>query len=261
MILAHPPLKTGSKNKYLLRRKSPIVSVICTLVLLLFVGQTQAQQNKGPGAEPPLVDESYSLKADREALEELRQNIPGEVKRENDEKAFMDGLMSDLSRSPSEVRNKFSSLLGKKRERFSKDMNKAREEFNKAQKKDREAFTKELADQRKEFSRKKVSSEERKEFFDSLESRRKDFYADQKEKRDEFEADSRDKRKNFDDYVRAKNGEFNQLHRDYSKRYEENKKALKDQSQQAELRRKQQQKDLESEYEAIKNKPPTYLGP
>lgn len=51
----------------------------------------------------PLVDDKYSLKADREAMEALRKNIPAEKKAANDEKAFMDEMMSDLSKSPMDV--------------------------------------------------------------------------------------------------------------------------------------------------------------
>lgn len=241
------------------RLRSLIYVLFLTLVVLLSAIESRAQ-NEGPESTS-LVDENYSLKADREAFEELRKNIPANVKKENDEKAFMDGLVSDLSRSPSEVRNKFSSIVNKKRSLFNKDMTKAREQFNKIQKKERDEFTKDLADKRKDFAKKKSTSDERKEFYDDHESKRKDFYADQKEKRDEFEADMRDKRKNFDDYIRSKTDEFNQLHRDYSKRFEENKKALSDQKKQAELKKKQQQQDLDKEYEAIRKQDPTILGP
>ncbi|HWU41873.1 MAG TPA: hypothetical protein VN132_00505, partial [Bdellovibrio sp.] len=67
--------------------------VIRTLVLLpLFFATIIA---KADSKTPPLVDEKYSLKADREAMDKLRQNIPEQVKKENDEKAFMDDMMTD----------------------------------------------------------------------------------------------------------------------------------------------------------------------
>ncbi len=210
--------------------------------------------------ETPLVDDKYSLKADREALEALRKNIPAEVKKDNDEKAFMDDMMSDLSKNPSDVRGKFQSIVNKKRETFNKDMTKKREDFSKAQSKDREAFSKEQGEQRKDFTKKRTSSSERTDFYDDLEGKRKDFYSGQKEKRDAFEEDMRDKRKNFDDYIRAKTDEFNQLHRDYTKRYEENLKAKADLKKQAEEKRKNLQKDLDKEYESIRQKPATPLG-
>ncbi|WP_415062185.1 hypothetical protein [Bdellovibrio sp.] len=242
------------------RRKSLGLLALGILIVQGMWSATSFAEEAKP-AGTTLVDEKYSLKADREALEALRKQIPPEVKKENDEKAFMDQMMSDLSRSPSEVRGKFSSILNKKRDLFNKDMTKSREQFSKAQKEDREAFSKEQAEQRKSFSKRKASSEDRKEFFDELEAKRKDFYSNQKEKRDEFEAETRDKRKNFDDYVRAKTDEFNQLHRDYTKRFEENKKSQADIKKQAELKRQQMQKDLDHEYEPIRKKDPTVLEP
>lgn len=266
MSLAPALLLAGSKPQDTRQKasqvglRSLVYLLVCTVVILLSAIESRAQ-SQGPDNDAVLIDESYSLKADRDALEALRKNIPAEVKRENDEKAFMDGLVSDLSRSPSEVRNQFSSITNKKRNLFNKDMTKAREQFNKIQKKEREAITKELAEERKDFAKSKVSSEERKEFYDEQEGKRKDFYENQKEKRDEFEADMRDKRKNFDDYIRSKTDEFNQLHRDYSKRYEENKKALADQKKQAELKQKELHQNLEKEYDPIRKKNPTILEP
>lgn len=239
------------------RRKSLLLLALGAFLVQGMCSATSFAEEAGA----TLVDEKYSLKADREALEALRKQIPPEVKKENDEKAFMDQMMSDLSRSPSEVRGKFSSILNKKRDLFNKDMTKSREQFSKTQKEEREAFSKEQAEQRKSFSKRKASSEDRKEFFDELEAKRKDFYSNQKEKRDEFEAETRDKRKNFDDYVRAKTDEFNQLHRDYTKRFEENKKSQADLKKQAELKRQQMQKDLDHEYEPIRKKDPTVLEP
>lgn len=204
-----------------------------TLVLIGFLFQV-ASPAFAEEKSAPLVDDKYSLKADRAAMEKLRENIPAEKRAENDEKAFMDQMMSDLSKSPSDVRGKFSSILNKKRESFSKDMNKARENFTKTQTSEREAFTKSQTERREKFSKSKgISSGERTEFYSKLDSERKDFYSAQKEKRDAFEDEIKTKRKDFDDYIRAKNDEFNQLHREYTQRYQDNKKAQEDLKKQA----------------------------
>lgn len=206
-----------------------------------------------------LVDSKYSLKADREALEALRKNIPVQRQNENDEKAFMDQMMTDLTKSPAEVRNKFSSILNKKRSDFSKDMNKTRDEFNKVQKKEREEYTRKSADERKSFAAGKKTADERKSFFDDQDTKRKSFYDGQKDRRESFESDIKDKRKTFDDYVRAKTDEFNQLHRDFSKRVEENRKSLADQKKVEAQKKIDLQKNLEKEYEDIRKKPATNL--
>lgn len=257
MRLAQLSLFAGSKKPSGLGLKSLRMLFTGTMVLMCgCASSSQADNDKGT-----LVEDKYSLRADREALESLRKDIPAEVRKENDEKAFMDGMMSDLSRNPSEVRSRFSSVLNKKRDLFNKDMNKARETFNQEQRKEREAFTAEQGELRKSFSGKKVDAAERRAFFDDLDLKRKNFYANQKEKRDEFEAGSRDKRKDFDDYVKSKNDEFNQLHRDYTKRFEEAKRAKLEMQKQAEGQRKQQDKNLEEQYEPIRKLPPTILEP
>lgn len=226
-----------------------IVLAVCSL-------RARAEDYSGGG----LVDDKYSLKEDREAMDALRKNIPANVKKENDEKAFMDNMMTDLSVPPSDVRSKFQSIVNKKRESFSKDMTKSREDFYKAQTKEREAFTKEQGEKRVEFGKDKHSSSERTDFYDGLESKRKDFYEAQREKRDAFEETARDKRKNFDDYVRAKTDEFNQLHRDYTKRFEENKKTQADLKKAAAEKRNNLEQSLDQEYAPIRQKTPTQLG-
>ncbi|MNL04164.1 hypothetical protein D3C87_1247270 [compost metagenome] len=69
----------------------------------------------------------------------------------------------------------------------------------------------------------------------------------------------KDKRKTFDDYARAKTDEFNQLHRDFTKRVEENKKALADQKKLEAQKKKDLEKNLDKEYEEIRKKPATNL--
>jgi hypothetical protein len=59
--------------------------------------------------------------------------------------------------------------------------------------------------------------------------------------------------------MREKNSEFNERHRDYSKRYDENKKAVAAQKKQAEEDRKNRSKRIEMEYQDINNKPVTPL--
>lgn len=177
-------------------------------------------QNQSAG-DRPLVENKYSLKADREQLEELRKDIPQDVKKRNDEISLMQEWMGEIKRKPSEIREKFSSMLAKKREVFQRDMTKRREGFQKQQTKEREVFNKELEVARKDFASGKHSSEERSEFYSNLETKRRDFYTAQREKRDEFEAQVSEDRKNFEDYARERTNEFNQQHKEYTKRYED----------------------------------------
>lgn len=230
-----------------------LVKLVCGAAMIFSVGVAHAE-------DKPLVDEKYSLKADREAFEKLRKDIPSDVRNSNDEKAFMDQLMGDINVPPSDVREKFSRALSKKREAFSKDMTKKRETFSKEATREREEFSQNQKNQREKFAKEKHSSEERTRFFDGLEVKRKDFYEASREKRDNFEETMKEDRKNFEDYVRAKQDEFNALHRDYTKRYQENKKEMADAKRQAEEKRKNFQKSIDQEYEQVRQKTPTYLG-
>lgn len=199
-------------------------SVFIILFLLVF-GFTSGSSLEVFGLEEkPLVDDKYRLTKDREEFEKLRTQIPVEKRQENDEVAFVLGLMSELKYTPNEVREKFNTALRKKRDLFNKDMKKYREDFVKNEKSARDKFTSDLSEQRKTLRDRKMSSKDRSEFNSNLEAKRKEFYSEQKEKREEFEAAIRDQRKNFEDYAREKTNNFNQEHRAYSKRHSDYKK-------------------------------------
>jgi hypothetical protein len=199
------------------------------IFLLPFVFLTSCQidskRNYESNANAPLVDPKYSIAKDREELDQLRESLPPEVKKKNDEKALMAELMGEVKYAPEVVREKFSNLVRKKRELFNKDMTKAREDYTKKEKKDREEFYKNLEDEREDFLRKKVDREKRASFFNEQDEARRTFVAEQREARDEFEADAREKRKNFEDYVKEKNDEFNAELKDYTVKWKEKEKA------------------------------------
>lgn len=197
---------------------------LVTGVLMASVLVSCASGTPESRVDAPLVEDKYRLSADRQALEEIRSEVPEDRRRENDELAFALQWMGETKKSPSEIREKFNSAVSKKRSQFQRDMEKRRETFVRKERADREAFQKEQESLRKDFRGRKATADERKPFFDDIEQKRRDFYADQREKRDAFEADMRDRRKNFDDYVREKTSEFNQEHRAYTRRYDDLKK-------------------------------------
>lgn len=168
-----------------------------------------------------LVDAKYSLTKDRAELDKLREAVPPEIKKQNDEKALMAEWMGELKYAPEVVREKFSNLVRKKRELFNKDMTRLREDFNKNEKKTRDEFLKNLADDREDFLGKKVDREKRADFFNEQDENRRTFFAEQREKRDEFESDVREKRKNFDDYMKEKNDDFNVELKNYTVKWKE----------------------------------------
>lgn len=169
----------------------------------------------------PLVDVKYSLTKDRTELEKLRESIPPDVRKKNDEKALIVEWMGELKYTPEIVREKFNTLVRKKRDLFNKDMTKSREEYSKTEKRTREDFLKNLDTERKDFLKKRVERDKRSEFFNDQDERRRTYFSDQKEKRDDFESDSNEKRKNFDAYLKEKIDDFNFELKDYVSRWKE----------------------------------------
>lgn len=193
----------------------------------IFLGlQSCSSEEKSVSASP--VEDKYRISADREALADIRKEVPPETKKENDELAFVFQLMSEMRYSPSEVREKFNSAVRKKRDLFQKDMQKKRDEYNKNEKAQRDNFTQEQNLQRLEFKRERADRERTKDFYAKIEEQRKNFYSETRQKREEFEADVRVQRKDFEDYMRERNNEFNQEHRAYTKRFDDVKKEKKE---------------------------------
>jgi hypothetical protein len=170
------------------------------------------------------VAPKYSLSADRKAFEDVRAQVPQIQKAQNDELAFVLGLLSETKNSPSEIRSRFDVVVRKKREVFDKDLRKEREGFNKEERLKRDQFLKSQRESRRAFSARRTSPAERDAFFSDIDENRKNFFANQKEKRDDFESDLRERRKSFEDYIRERTNFFNQELRAYSKRFEEAKK-------------------------------------
>lgn len=197
-----------------------VISVLCFLAT-----SCQVETKRGTeSTSTTLVDPKYSLSKDRSEFEKLRQSIPDDVKKKNDESALMAELFSNLKHPPEYIREKFTDLVRKKRELFNKDLTRSREEYNKNERKSRESFLKELEDERKSFLEKKMDREKRSDFFNDQDENRREYFSEQKDKREEFEADIREKRKDFDDYIKEKTNDFNAELQDYKIRWKENTK-------------------------------------
>lgn len=189
--------------------------------------------------ERPLVDEKYSLKKDREAMESLRSEIPEKKKNENDELSFILNLMADHQRNPESIRSQFDQALRKKRELFDKDIRREREDFTQKERKNREEFLAQMKEKRDQKFQQKLKPTERADFMKEQDGQRAEYFAAEKDRRNDFESDVRERRKNFEDYAREKQNWFNQELRSYRKSFEENKKS--------------QQKEKISEMEELEN--------
>lgn len=204
-------------------------------IILIFLGllgcasssEKGSNQYQSADGDRPLVDAKYSLAADREALNEMRSQVPEDKKKQNDEMAYLLGLFANPEKSPSEIRQQFDTLVRKKRGQFDKDITRERENFNKSERKKREDFLKEQKQVRDDFNKTKQDRDKKSDFYRDQDQKRSEYFADERDRRNDFESDVRERRKNFEDYVREKTTEFNQEHRAFSKRQEELKKEKK----------------------------------
>ncbi len=201
------------------------IFTLCLLGVLAVSCQIKTARTDESPAKP-LVDPKYSISKDRAELDELRENIPAEIKKKNDETALKADWMAELKYEPSVVREKVSTMARKKRDLFNKDIGKKREAFNKVERKTREEFLKNLEKERKDFLDQKKDREKRTEFFEEQDEKRRDYFAEQKDKREDFEADLREERKDYEDYAKEKNDEFNAEIKEYTNRWNAKQKAI-----------------------------------
>jgi hypothetical protein len=175
----------------------------------------------GTSNKLPTGNDEVSLKADRSSLDELRKEVPEEKKKENDELALILQVMNAKDKKPYEIREKFNTIMRKKREEFSKGQRRTRDEFTKRERAEREKFTKDQKEISDRFYRYKASSEERRNFSQEHNSRQQQYYSDSKSRRQAFEDDMRSREKDFSALVQEKNKEFEEHFKAYSKEYKE----------------------------------------
>ena len=199
-----------------------VTSIIVSAFLISCQIETKRAEDQDRST---LVDPKYSLTQDRSEFEKLRESIPAEKRKINDEKALIAEWMVGFRLAPNEIRERYDNLVRKKRDLFSQDMTKLRAEFSRTEEKNRDAFLKELESERNDFSKIKKSREERADFYNRIDDKRRNYFADEREKKDEFESVVRDQRKNFEDYLKEKNSDFISELKIYSENWNTQKKA------------------------------------
>jgi hypothetical protein len=204
-----------------------IITFSATCVILAGCTTNSVRRTEAPVVNTA-VPEEVSLKEDRSKYDELRKETPEEIKRENDESAFLQNLLGKGDEDPSKIRDKFSKIVRDRRDKYDKTSNKRRDEFNKREKKERDEFLKSLQEERDRFARKsaRAKTDERKSFFDDQENRRQEFFAQQRDHRHDFEAQETEARRNFEAYMTEKNNQFTSEMRNYTAAYYERQKAL-----------------------------------
>ncbi len=183
-------------------------------------------ESVGREAIDPLRSGEVSLAADRRELDELRRDLPDDVKRQNDELALVLSFLKDGDEDPNKLRDRFQSALRKKREAVDKSQRRRREDFSRSEREAREKFTTEQKSEREEFLSRKRESSARQKFFDQQDEKRRRFHADAQERRKDFEALITEERRDFESMVREKTNFFNQEWRGYRERWTERKRVL-----------------------------------
>lgn len=197
------------------------IGIIFLAPLMLLPGCSS--NSKGRVSKDDLP-EQLSLKADRKALEDLRSDVPEEVKIANDEKAYFAELFADPTRQPSKVRETFSRDIRRIRDQFEKSSRKTREAYNSRERKEREAFLDKLRSDREKFSRSKHDQKENARFYSEMDTLRREHFATEREKREEFESLHRQARRDFDDYTRSRQTDFEEQYRNYSRQHAEDQR-------------------------------------
>lgn len=195
------------------------------LIGLMVLGQgCSSSPKKGEPATVQELQEEVRLKEDRSRLEELRKEIPDDVKTENDELAYTLNLTGDGTKAPHEVWSKFNDAARKRRESYDKTERKVREDYNKAEKTKREEFLAAQKKKREDFFSDKPTSDERSRFSNDQDSKRREFFDEERDKRKDFESGVRQKRSDFEAYIREKRSAFDNEMKAYSKTYYEKKR-------------------------------------
>ncbi|MFZ4403077.1 MAG: hypothetical protein ACOYOK_03155 [Pseudobdellovibrionaceae bacterium] len=176
---------------------------------------------------PPLVSAEFSLQADRQAMDDLRSQVPAEKKVKNDEESFLLQFFTNADQPPEKIRERFQEAVRRKRKTFDDTINDQRKTFNRENQKSREDFQQLQKEKRESFSSKKNNSEQRQNFYGKLDTERREYNEDDRQKKDRFEDDIRTRRKDFEDYLRSKNADFDARYKVYVKEYQERVEAKK----------------------------------
>ncbi len=215
------------------------LAVGLTVVLLAAAGCSGRDVDDSPETPPDsqvVVAQDYRLTEDRQAMEELRKQVPPQKKVANDELAFLLKLFENPNDTTSRIRDRYNMLIRNKRREFDSDLQTKRKTFNATEKSDRETYASEHQRILKSLRGRKMSSESKRKKVTDEEDKRKVFYQEQRLKRETFEAGIKAERANFEDYLRQKNSEFNQEMRNYEAQQRELKK-------QQDLQKKSQQEN------------------
>lgn len=173
------------------------------------------------------LEQEMSLKQDRDSLNNLRSEVPAETKKTNDELALFLNLIKQGTENPQTVRDKFNTLVMKKRASFREKVEKLRSRFRDDETKKREAFLKDQQKKRDNYLRKKRDPKDHRDFLADMEKERQQYFGDERARRSNFESEVSAQSKDFDSYMHERQKEFDEQYRIYSKKFSEKPKDKK----------------------------------
>jgi hypothetical protein len=197
-------------------------------IIFLSLVACGTQSKKSEKKDYSTLPEEVSMKEDRQILDDLRKEIPEDIKQDNDEYAFLMKMMGEVRERPEKIRDRWNTETRRRRDKYSKINQRDRDNFNKEEKKAREEFLRAANKERDSKVKSGMKADERKEFFNEQETKRREFFANQQDARRDFESQIRQRTSDFEAMMRDKNSEFNTEHRAYSDRYRQWEKDKKE---------------------------------
>jgi hypothetical protein len=180
-----------------------------------------------PPPAPPKSPE-VSLTPEQAKIEAMRQKIPPEKRKANDELKVILGLMKDQNEPPDKVRDRFQTLMRRQRDEYRKSTSQSREEYSRKEKSKREQILRNFKAEREKFKKTKADRDSSREFYDRQEESRRQYFADERDRRRNFESDQSQKSKDFESDMREKQHNFDQELKFYRDRMRDAQKAAQD---------------------------------
>ncbi|MDZ4678070.1 MAG: hypothetical protein SGI74_11260 [Oligoflexia bacterium] len=200
---------------------------------LLSLGCSTSGPEKAATSEE--IENEVSIKSDKENLDELRKDIPEEVKKSNDRIAATLKRWKQQKMAPEDLRSRFSDEIRKAREAMDKKHQRQRADFQKQKAKKRKEFQEKQKEARDDFFSHKPKGERRSDFISDQSTERERFNSDLRDERQDFEESIKDERKIFEGDIASRWVEFRQEYPEYSKLYREMKEAEAKQKEEAKL--------------------------
>lgn len=193
-----------------------------------------------------------SISEDQRKIEELRKNIPPEVRRENDALREILNLLGEVRHPPQQHRNRFNRTMRNMRQAHQREMRRERDQFNQEERQSRDRFLADLRKEREDFSKKRdVEERERNHFFKDQDRRRNEYFANERDKRNIFESDQRERERDFDAVYREKTNEFNREYNIYVQRYNEMQAELREKRRREAEERRNPRPSSSQDYEPL----------